>query len=521
MNETRQENIPNETPKINPGSVKEYVRRVKRREKDLREIEVEKKLAKAKEEYKAKEPARQAAKKDPYLKIPTDALMTYEHVQGYAERVRDNDILADYYRELAEESGDTFFNNKAQSIACCAKQWFFDDYRLQRVRDLKSIFLCKDKFCLNCQTMQQAVRLSRFSPILEELTSEGKKIYHAVFTVPNVPADKLAETVEKMIKAFSMLIRYFRGDPKLSFGLHKCGYLGGVRGLEITTDNGYHAHIHCALAFDKPLFKEKAKINKYSYDYRGEKPVFARNFSEFEILMQKVWYCLMHDIPTTRENVENLRDGYSVTFDEVIGTVYEVFKYVIKFERNEDGRLKMTYEQFRTLYYALKGVHVFQGYGCFRNVAAPVLEDEVLEQYNVIIEKLRLVEDPVNMQYEPINEVMTNILAGKYRYVTRRTVDAFIRNNPEFIASLNDVKITPDASPKENENTTTELSYNALNTSQKYSFAKCLIRGKWSEIYKISAPQSLLLTHYECFINTYLYHKILLTLSTTISYCVC
>ena len=98
-----------------------------------------------------------------------------------------------------------------------------------------------------------------------------------------------------------------------------------------------------------------------------------------------------------------------------------------------------------------------------------MLEDEVVEQYNVIIEKLRLVEDPVNMQYEPINEVMTNILAGKYRYVTRRTVDAFIRNNPEFIASLNDVKTTPGTGPKETENTTTELSKNALNTSQKYS----------------------------------------------------
>lgn len=66
---------------------------------------------------------------------------------------------------------------------------------------------------------------------------------------------------------------------------------------------------------------------------------------------------------------------------------------------------------------------------------------EELEKYNVInvinvtIAQLRLVEDPVE-QYEPINEVMTRIAAGNQRYITRRTVDAFIRNNPDFMASL-------------------------------------------------------------------------------------
>ena len=40
------------------------------------------------------------------------------------------------------------------------------------------------------------------------------------------------------------------------------------------------------------------------------------------------------------------------------------------------------------------------------------MTDEELEKYNVIIAQLRLVEDPVE-QYEPINEVMTRIAAGK------------------------------------------------------------------------------------------------------------
>lgn len=109
---------------------------------------------------------------------------------------------------------------------------------------------------------------------------------------------------------------------------------------------------------------------------------------------------------------------------------------------------------------------------CRTHQRITVMTDEELEKYNVIIAQLRLVEDPVE-QFEPINEVMTRIAAGNQRYITRRTVDAFIRNNPDFMASLGGEKITSGSEPKENENTTTELSYNAFNTSQKYSFAKC------------------------------------------------
>lgn len=71
------------------------------------------------------------------------------------------------------------------------------------------------------------------------------------------------------------------------------------------------------------------------------------------------------------------------------------------------------------------------------------MTDEELEKYNVIIAQLRLVEDPVE-QCEPINEVMMRIASGNQRYITRRTVDAFIRNNPDFMASIGGEKTTPD-----------------------------------------------------------------------------
>ena len=409
-----------------PETKNEFDERRKKTVKKLREKQAKREAV--------EKPAREKALANPFVTIPPDALLTLDDVKAYSARIRDNDIIADYYRQLAEEQVDAInFENKAHNIENCARQWFFDVYRMQGVRDLKNIFLCKDKFCHNCQTLQQAVRLTRFSPILEDLTENGKYIYHIVFTVPNVPGIALRSTVSRMKTAFSTIIRYFRGFQKLSYGLHNYGFLGGIRGLEVTTpENEYHAHFHCALAFDKPLFKDKDKVCKFSYDYRYKPSRFVRMFSSFEILLQKIWYCLMNDIAVTPENVEKVKDGYSVTCDEVVGTVYEVFKYVIKFEHNDEGRLSMTYEQFKTLYRALKNVHVFQGYGCFRGVADPKLSDEELEKYNVLIQQLRLVEDP-ELECEQIHDLMLSLVAGRQRYITRRTVDAFLKEHPDFM----------------------------------------------------------------------------------------
>lgn len=409
-----------------PETKNEFDERRKKTVKKLREKQAKREAV--------EKPAREKALANPFVTIPPDALLTLDDVKAYSARIRDNDIIADYYRQLAEEQVDAInFENKAHNIENCARQWFFDVYRMQGVRDLKNIFLCKDKFCHNCQTLQQAVRLTRFSPILEDLTENGKYIYHIVFTVPNVPGIALQSTVSRMKTAFSTIIRYFRGFQKLSYGLHNYGFLGGIRGLEVTTpENEYHAHFHCALAFDKPLFKDKDKVCKFSYDYRYKPPRFVRMFSSFEILLQKIWYCLINDIAVTPENVEKVKDGYSVTCDEVVGTVYEVFKYVIKFEHTDEGRLSMTYEQFKTLYRALKNVHVFQGYGCFRGVADPKLSDEELEKYNVLIQQLRLVEDP-ELECEQIHDLMLSLVAGRQRYITRRTVDAFLKEHPDFM----------------------------------------------------------------------------------------
>ena len=67
-----------------------------------------------------------------------------------------------------------------------------------------------------------------------------------------------------------------------------------------------------------------------------------------------------------------------------------------------------------------------------RGVADPKLNDEELEKYNVLIQQLRLVEDP-ELECEQIHDLMLSLVAGRQRYITRRTVDAFLKEHPDFM----------------------------------------------------------------------------------------
>lgn len=192
----------------------------------------------AKKERQARIKA-QAEADGPLSGLPSNAQLTFEDVRGYAERVRDNDTLADYYEQLElEENGGRVLpetqTTKAVRIRGCARSWFFDFYKRQNVKDLKSVYLCHDKFCLNCQALQQAVRLTRFSPVLEELSEQGKHVYHAVFTCPNVNGDQLSATIKKMKASIRMIIRYLQGTTKTSLRLDRFGFLGGAK------PRGYH-----------------------------------------------------------------------------------------------------------------------------------------------------------------------------------------------------------------------------------------------------------------------------------------
>lgn len=411
------------------ANVKRIVRIARKREENVHKQAISDKLTAKAREIKQ---ARKKALLDPVVKLPDEITLDSETVREYSFRISNNALIAEYYELLYSDTKDNALINKSENVRRCSQSWFFDHYRLQGVKDLKSIFFCHDKFCLNCQKLLQASRLKKYSPIIDDLLEQGKHLYHVVFTLVNVNAFELKATIKKMFQSFKKVIRYLSGNAKSALKLDSYGFLGAVRSLEITFSNKYHTHLHCVFAFDKQLYTTKEKINNFSYSNENGKRVFKRFFSEFEITLQKVWYCLINGIKVTPDNVDKLKEGYSCTCDEIICNYYEAFKYTIKLQ-DKDGALDMTFENFKALYNALKGVHVFQGYGCMYRVGVDEIDETLKNRYNFIIAQLQLIEMP-DLECVKLNElVMSLVVRPDIKYITRKNIMLYLKQHPEFL----------------------------------------------------------------------------------------
>ncbi|MGF7536557.1 hypothetical protein AAGG74_23385, partial [Bacillus mexicanus] len=127
-----------------------------------------------------------------------------------------------------------------------------------------------------------------------------------------------------------------------------------------------------------------------------------RLFSDEEILIQKIWYLILNDEKVTFKNIEALDVGYSCRIDKFKESDFiELFKYMTKSTTEYDKVI--SYEQFKTLYFALDGRRQIQGYGCFYNLKDDddFSLDEALEIYNSLIEKLQEIEKSVEVSTTP------------------------------------------------------------------------------------------------------------------------
>ena len=272
-----------------------------------------------------------------------------------------NKIIIEHYQRLAVEFPDVNFSNNIENISNCNSWWLMDHYKEQKIKDFKKTSLCKDKFCSNCKKVKQASRLSKFVPIIEDL-SKDKNIYHLVLTVPNCNGTNLKDTIKKMFKNFYSLNRYLNLNLKIrGLDFSQYGYSGSIRSLEVTySKDDYHPHLHCIIAFDKPLDDNRYIKNTYS---RSRKNGY-RKFTDFEILIQKIWYLLNNNEKVTKKNIDELEVGYSCTVDSIDeSSLFEVFKYMTK-TKDEKNNI-IPYDNFKTLYFALYRVRQIKGMVAF------------------------------------------------------------------------------------------------------------------------------------------------------------
>lgn len=314
------------------------------------------------------------------------------------ERSEVNEWIVDYYKAMFYETRQDRFSRLTMAVKTCNQFWAIDHYVKQNVKDLLYTYHCNDKFCSHCKMVKQAVRMDRFIPEL----LKHDNLYHVVFTLPNVAGSDLENTLNIMAKSFSYLTRYLKGLIKIKgIDFTKYGYEGAFRSLEITYKGDvFHPHYHVLIKLNN-LNDEKNIINSYSYDYSSGVKELKRLFSDFEILLQKVWKLLLIGEKVNKKNIDALEIGYSVISDAVNDrdTYFELFKYLTK-SKDLTGTF-LTYEQFKYIYFSTYGKKQIQGYGCFYNLQDDDAEMKKMiesQYYEDLIEKLKKIESPTQLR---------------------------------------------------------------------------------------------------------------------------
>lgn len=381
------------------------------------------------------------------------------HLLSVAKNLKYNALIGSYYERYILESDfdSNVLERKLQRLKDCNSFWILDVYKKLRVKDFKKTNLCRDKFCNNCKKVKQAARMARFMPEIKKVGSNCF-LSQMVLTVPNVFGADLRDTIKLLFKAFSCLMEYFNLRKRIKGVSFDFGYIGAIRSLEVTyKSDSYHPHLHVLLAHRKN-FGEKNLVNKYSYDFFNGREV--RYFSEFEVLIQKLWFILIEDIrkannipsgfktityatklgnfnlqkeiktrrmKITKSRLDSLECGYSCMIDKFKDDDFlELFKYITKGNGSEhkDENAIMSYDNFKVLYYALNGVRQIQGYGCFYNVKDYDVYDMVEDYYRTVIDYLQKKETPVS-----VSQTVQAILEDStYTVISKSRLVSFIRN---------------------------------------------------------------------------------------------
>lgn len=361
-------------------------------------------------------------------------LIDSEFFEDMRAHVTRNYQIADFYRDEFEATCEELYDNKCRAVDNCAKWWDIEHYAAQNVKDIKRVNLCRDKFCFNCQSMLAAKRFSKFVPVLEE-NARKYKILHVVFTVPNCEPDELKPLLDRMYRKFPFVLRYFKGQAKVrGVDFVKYGYAGAVRGLEITVNQkqkNFHPHFHCMLLLRRGVDLRGKHTNAYSFDHFD--PTKKHKFSDFEILLQKIWYLLLNDCKVTADNLERLKIGYDVQASDPQGNYHEVFKYACKgaFKEGKDGEGAAIHKDyyFWALYEALKNRRMIQGYGVLHNINdldGIITEEDAVAIYAAYVARLQEFEKPV-FEVESLDEVCERSKSG-CKYISKNN---FLRNLTE------------------------------------------------------------------------------------------
>ena len=359
--------------------------------------------------------------RDPISEVPDEVILPTHYFDEVKNKVEYNAIYAEHYMHRFQDTNKDRYRSMSERISGCHKSWFGDRYKNAGVFNVKRVFHCHNRWCWLCTHLKQAKRLYKFHVLFEKLLKEYD-LYHIVFTVPNVKGDELKDALSKMQRGLKKLIRYFQCFGKIAdVDFVQYGWTGAIRSFEIVVNlTDYHPHLHVLFTLNKGLEFNRTVINKYSFS-NGR---LMRKFSEFEIMLQKIFYLVYNGQKVNAKNIESVKLGYSCTVDHVEDDEWhEVFKYATKMSK--DGASACTYEQFCLLDDILCRMKMIQGYGIFYDMDEPDEENDptaeiLFEKVLIMLNKLEKPEFDVTMQLnklvDELHEKKLTVISKKMSY---------------------------------------------------------------------------------------------------------
>lgn len=226
----------------------------------------------------------------------------------------ENMKLAEIYDSLAESEIDKdYWQKRGDRLRNCNTHLGFSVFdggtgdETMKVTHAES---CRVRLCPLCSWRRTIKIFTHARKIIEKMQEEGKYAYIMVtLTVPNVTADKLNETITRMMEAWRKFQQYKKFDKAVE---------GWYRGLEVTHNvnkrsssyDTYHPHFHCILAVNKSYFDSRDYISRNEW--------------------LEMWRRAYRDETITQVDVRRVKPKKGKDPNDIIGAVAEVAKYTVK-----------------------------------------------------------------------------------------------------------------------------------------------------------------------------------------------
>ena len=334
----------------------------------------------------------------------------------------------DYFYRMHKEFETKSYFNRSNEIKGCLNYWLWDKYELNKLLDLNKVNRCKSRFCPNCKQYDVSKFIHKFRGIIEN-EMQDYNFYFLTLTIPSVSASELEDTLLRLNKSFARFKELY-SYPKLTPAGNKSkkayqdrliDIAGGIRVLEITYNykNGYHPHYHIFVMTKEPIpydIMQKKHIARYS---TKRKQIDFKSDLEKQIsrVWSEIWYNTKIDDKQYQLNKTYFDEAnkYKVLevdfreFDEK--GIYETIKYTVK-----DSDI-VNYDVFKTLYFALFGKRIRQGFGVLYNLQVDDSDLECGQEQELILE---FVEEPKKLVTKNITELLTTY--KDYKKIARKTV---------------------------------------------------------------------------------------------------